>query len=77
MNKYYEKMLKADARQKAKDEKKSKRFYQICKKYNKSLPELTKDELTKSEYKYILGYLEYCKFKLHWYPNLENTSATN
>lgn len=54
MDKYSEKMRKIEERK----AKKSQKFYAICKKYNTDLPSMTKDMLTKTEYKYMVEYIE-------------------
>lgn len=57
---------------KAREQKKTSKFYDICRKYDKALDELTKEELTKTEYKFILEYIEkVLKYPIKFYPNLQ------
>ncbi len=44
-----------ERKRKIKRDKKMSKLYDICRKYNKTLDELDKNELTKAEYKIILG----------------------
>ena len=68
MEKYGEKQAKKKARQ----DKKSDKFYAICRKYNKALDELTKEELTKTEYNFIIKYVEkVLHYPIRLYPNLQ------
>jgi len=56
---------------KAKNDKKSDKMQIIYKKYNKSLDQLDKNELLKSEYKIVIDYIEnVLKYPLRWYENL-------
>jgi hypothetical protein len=67
MEKYSEKQAKIKVRK----DKKSDKFYTICRKYNKSLDELTKDELTKTEYNFIVEYItKELKYPMRFYPSL-------
>lgn len=66
-----DKSIEKRRKQEQKKAIKSNKFYAICEKYNKSLPELTKDELTKTEYKFVVEYIEkVLNYPLRLYPNL-------
>jgi hypothetical protein len=66
------KSLEKNARKEEKQQTKTDKFYAICHKYNKTVNELNKEELTKAEYKIIVEYIEkVCKYPLKYYPNLQ------
>lgn len=65
------KSIKQKERQQADKEKKTDKMYSIMNKTGKSLDEVTKDDLTKKEYAFIVEYIEKimnCPIQL--YPNL-------
>jgi uncharacterized protein YaaR (DUF327 family) len=65
------KNMRQKERQQAEKEKKIDKMYSIMRKTGKALDEVTKTELTKSEYKFIVEYVENimnCPIEL--YPNL-------
>lgn len=68
IDKSIEKRKKLDIKRQIKSDK----FHEICRKYNKSLDELDKNELTKTEYKFILEYVEkILKYPIRFYSNLQ------
>lgn len=52
-------------------ENKANKFYEILNKYNKTLDTITKEEVTTTEYKFLLDYIENeLKYPLRWYEKL-------
>ena len=65
------KSMKQKERQQAEREKKTDKMYAIMKKTGKALDEITKSELSKSEYKFIVEYIEkVMNCPIRFYPNL-------
>lgn len=46
-------------------------MYNVCRKYGKSLDEITKNEVTKKEYKQLMDFLELRNINVNYYPNLQ------
>lgn len=67
-----EKIEKAEARKRKPEEKMRDKLYEICRKYNKALDELTKDEITKTEHKFLIEFItKIFKCPVSFYPNLQ------
>lgn len=67
------KNMRQKERQQADKEKKTDKMYAIMRKTGKALDEVTKSELTKSEYTFIVEYIEkIMKCSIELYPNLSN-----
>ena len=67
VNKFADKLQKQEDKRQIKTNK----LYNILHKYNKTLDTITKDELTKTEHKFITEYIENeLKYPLKWYENL-------
>ncbi|WP_064199006.1 hypothetical protein [Brevibacillus brevis] len=65
------KNMRAKENQQVGVEKMKDRLYATLRKVNKSLDEVTKDDLTDKEYKFIVEYVEtVMKCPIHLYPNL-------
>lgn len=64
------KSMKQKERQQSDKEKKTTKMYAIMRKTGKALDEVTKSDLTKSEYKFIVEYIENYMNGLSSYPNL-------
>ena len=72
MDKAIAKKHKIEAREAKRIEPMKIRFYKILKKYNCALPELTKNQLTKTEYNFIVKYLDsVLHYPIELYPNLQ------
>ena len=65
------KSLEKERNRKKKQDKKTEKLYNIFKKYNKTLDELTKEILTKKELEFITDYIiNTLNYPLRWYTNL-------
>lgn len=47
------------------------KMYAVCRKHNKALDEITKNEVTKKEYRQLLDFLQLRNYDLSYYPNLK------
>lgn len=72
MDKVITKKHKEEAKKAKRIEPMKTRFYNILEKYNCALPELSKNKLTKTEYNFIVKYLDIVlHFPIELYPNLQ------
>lgn len=72
MVKYVAKNMRAKERQQAKDLKKKDLLYNILRRVGKALDEVTKDDLTKKEFDFIVEYITtVMKCPIVLYPNLQ------
>lgn len=68
----FEKSAERRAKEQVRIDKKTSKFYGICRKYDKAIDTLNKNEMTKTEYKFIVEYIEkVLKYPLSWYSNLQ------
>jgi ABC-type uncharacterized transport system fused permease/ATPase subunit len=66
------KNMRAKERQQAEKEKMTDKFYTIMRKVNKALDEVTKNDLTKKEYDFIIEYIKtVMKCPIELYDNLK------
>jgi acyl-[acyl carrier protein]--UDP-N-acetylglucosamine O-acyltransferase len=68
INKYSLQRAKIEARK----DKKTRKIYDILRKYDTCLPDLAKEKLTKAEYKIVVDYItKVCNYPLRLYPHLQ------
>lgn len=67
-----DKSIEKRRKQEERKSKKTAKMYAILDKYNTCLPDLRKEQLNKTEYKFVIEYLEkVLKYPIRLYPNLQ------
>lgn len=66
-----DKSIEKREKRQIREQKRSDKFYAICRKYDKALDELKRDDLLKGEFNFIANYIiKDLKYPLKFYPNL-------